>query len=57
MKAHERMNYEDKVRCLINVTDLLRFDGYFAEAQDLDEVTDTMEELIERLRSLAANDG
>lgn len=57
MKAHEIMQVQDKISVLINVSDMLRFEGHFGDAADLDQAADTMTELLERLRASAANDG
>jgi len=57
MKAHEVMDYQDKVSVIIYVSDLLRFDGYYDEAAELDLAAESMTVLLERLRSPAANDG
>jgi len=57
MKAHEVMNYQDTITLIIHASDILRMDGYWGEAVDLDNAADTMTELVERLRAEVANDG
>ena len=57
MKAHEVMDYQDKVSGIIYVSDLLRCDGYYGEAAELDLAAESMTVLLEQLRSNVANDG
>ena len=57
MLASHIMELKDQINGLIVVSDMLRFDGYYSEARDLDKAAESMEEMLERLRKEAANDG
>ena len=56
MKPHEIYNVTDELNGLIYVADLLRMDGYNYEAEQIDKAVETMDVLMDRLRSEVAND-
>ena len=56
MKPHEIYNVTDELNGLIYVADLLRMDGYNYEAEQIDKAVETMDVLMDRLRSDVAND-
>lgn len=56
MKSHEIYNVTDELNGLIYVADLLRYDGYNYEAEQIDKAVETMDLLMDRLRSEVAND-
>jgi hypothetical protein len=57
MKAHEVMAFKDQVEDLLHVSDILRCDGFFYEADNIEIAVKGLSETIERLRSEVANDG
>ena len=55
MKSYEIYNVTDELNGLIYVADLLRYDGYNYEAEQIDKAVETMDQLMERLRANVAN--
>lgn len=56
MKSHEIYDVQDQIDGLNRVGAYLEMDGYYSEAREVIIAADKMADLLERLRSDAAND-
>ena len=56
MRAHEIMNLKDHVADLDCIISILNSEGEWELADDLIKISKSFEEVVEKLRSLAAND-
>tara|TARA_B100000963_G_scaffold10534_1_gene8204 strand:+ start:1022 stop:1195 length:174 start_codon:yes stop_codon:yes gene_type:complete len=57
MKAHEIMNMNDQIADMDMVATILQHEGYFELADDVIKASKGFEELVQKLRSVVANDG
>ena len=56
LRAHEIMNLKDHVADLDCIISILNSEGEWELADDLIKISKSFEEVVEKLRSLAAND-
>lgn len=56
LKAHEIMNLKDQVADLDYIISILTNEGEWELADDLIKISKSFEEVVEKLRSVAAND-
>ena len=57
MKAHELMNFNDQIADMDLIVTILQSEGYYELADDVIRASKGFEELVQKLRSVVANDG